>query len=123
MNVKNAYILFFTIILIEGFFTLSLELLVIRQIIPFVGNGTEVVAITISSVLLPLALGYYYGGIRYIESFKKENGTKIRNILTGNIYKIAIITGVGFSIFSLEIYFRQIATGDTLISLSIYLIV
>lgn len=41
---------------------LASELLAIRQLIPFVGSGTETVAILVSAVLLPLAIGYHQGG-------------------------------------------------------------
>lgn len=111
----------FLIILIEGFFTLSLELLVIRQAIPFVGNGTEMVSIIISSVLLPLATGYYIGGIRYKTLFNKKNKTKIRYIIINNIYIISLLTGIGFSYIIMDIYFKTIPISSLMISLAFYL--
>jgi len=53
---------YYLVIFLEGFIVLATELLLIRQLIPFVGSGTEVISIVISSVLLPLAFGYEYGG-------------------------------------------------------------
>jgi len=119
---KNLTLMFFIIILIEGFFTLSLELLVIRQVVPFVGNGTEMVSIIISSVLLPLSIGYYYGGKRYSTLFKKNNKTKIRNILTKNIYIIVTLSGIGFSYILMHFYFKNFPINNLMIALSVYLI-
>lgn len=118
---KQLTLILFAIILIEGFFTLSMELLVIRQTIPFVGNGTEMVSIIISSVLMPLAFGYSYGGKRYSEMLEKHSKTKIRNILSKNIYIIVALTGVGFSYIVMALYFQYIPIDNLMISLSIYL--
>jgi spermidine synthase len=52
----------FLVIFLEGYALLSLELLAIRTLIPFVGNGTDTVSIVIAAVLMPLAFGYYAGG-------------------------------------------------------------
>ena len=52
----------FAVILLEGFVVLAFELLAIRQLIPFVGSSTDVVAIVIGAVLMPLSFGYYSGG-------------------------------------------------------------
>lgn len=54
--------LLFLIIFIEGYAVLAVELLSIRQLIPYVGSDTVVISIVISAVLLPLAFGYYCGG-------------------------------------------------------------
>ena len=120
---KKLTLIFFIIILIEGFFTLSLELLVIRQTIPFVGNGTEMVSIIISSVLLPLSIGYYYGGKRYSELFKKNKKTKIRNILIKNIYIIVLLSGIGFSYISIYYYFKVFSSYNLMLLLSTYLLI
>lgn len=58
----NRTVLLFFIIFLEGYVVLATELLSIRLLIPFVGSGTEVIAIIISAVLLPLAFGYHWGG-------------------------------------------------------------
>jgi len=120
LSKKLSFILFF-IILIEGFFTLSLELLVIRQTIPFVGNGTEMVSIIISSVLFPLSVGYYYGGKKYSSLFKKNNKVKIRNILIKNIFIITMLSGFGFSYIVMDFYFKYLNLSSLMLSLSIYL--
>lgn len=53
----------FFIIFLEGYIVLSTELLALRLIIPFVGNATDTASIIIAAVLMPLAFGYYAGGI------------------------------------------------------------
>ncbi len=50
------------IVFLEGYVVLSVELLAIRSLIPFIGAGTDTVSIIIAAVLMPLALGYYTGG-------------------------------------------------------------
>jgi len=120
---KKLTSIFFIIILIEGFFTLSLELLVIRQAIPFVGTGTEMVSIIISSVLLPLAIGYYYGGKRYSELIKKRSSTKIRHILVRNIFIIVALSGIGFSYIVMFSYFEALSQYNLMFLLTAYLLV
>lgn len=53
----------FLIIFIEGYIVLSTELLAIRLLVPFTGNGTDTVSIIIAAILMPLAFGYYAGGL------------------------------------------------------------
>lgn len=69
---ENLHRKLFLIIFIEGYVVLASELIAIRQMIPFVGNGTESIAIIIAAVLLPLSFGYYYGG--HIYQWHAERG-------------------------------------------------
>lgn len=101
-NPLNA--LLYTVIFIEGYVVLATEILTIRQLIPFVGNGTETVAIVIAAVLMPLALGYYHGG--QYNPQKTQNGTKtIRKRLILNIRTASLFIILGLSYMLLEIYF------------------
>ncbi len=50
--------LLYLIIFLQGYVVLACELIAIRELVPFVGSGTDIVAIVISGVLLPLAAGY-----------------------------------------------------------------
>jgi spermidine synthase len=102
LNYKK--ILFLTI-LIEGFVTLATELLAIRQSIPFVGSGTETISILISTVLLPLAVGYYYGGKVYAQTSKSSKFKSVRKILINNLLLASIIITFGLSYFCLESFF------------------
>lgn len=54
--------LIYLIIFLEGYVVLAIELLMMRQLTPYVGNSTDIMAIIIASVLLPLAIGYHRGG-------------------------------------------------------------
>jgi hypothetical protein len=45
-------------IAIEGYVVLAVELVAIRQLTLYGGNATNIVAIVIAAVLLPLAFGY-----------------------------------------------------------------
>jgi spermidine synthase len=102
LNYKK--VLFLTI-LIEGFVTLATELLAIRQSIPFVGSGTETISILISTVLLPLAIGYYYGGKVYTQSNIGAKFKTVRKILIDNLLLASIIITFGLSYFCLESFF------------------
>ncbi len=63
------------IILLEGFVTISLEILTIRQLIPMVGNSIIVTSLIIGIFLLCLAYGYRAGGLQnknLIESLQRN---------------------------------------------------
>ncbi len=105
--------LLFLVILLEGYVVLACELLAIRQLIPFVGSGTEVVAIIISGVLLPLAIGYDQGGKAYPRLAAKARARSrktpsIRNILLKNLLKALLILALGFSYPVLQLFFGLI---------------
>ena len=103
--------LLFTVILIEGYVVLACELLAIRQLIPFVGSGTEIIAIIISGVLLPLAFGYHFGGIAYKRAYARavardKRPPSIRRILLKNILIALTFLSLGLSYLFLSAYFR-----------------
>lgn len=118
---KNIFSLY-TIIFLEGYVVLSTELLAIRQLIPFVGSGTETVAIIIAAVLMPLAFGYYLGG-----KYKTKQGRKglitIREKLIRNILNSSIILLFGLSYIFLELFFStldKVSLNHRIIQTSIY---
>lgn len=106
-------IVFFIIILLEGYVVLASELLAIRQLIPFVGNGTETIAIIIAAVLMPLSFGYSAGG-RFKPYTHKGSVITIRKKIIYNILKSALILSIGLSYVLLENFFLFIhALGYT----------
>ena len=94
----------YIVILLEGYVVLSTELVAIRQLIPFVGSGTETVAIIIAAVLMPLSFGYYVGG-NYRPKYGQGKLMTIRNRLIKNVISSSIILVFGLSYVLLEIYF------------------
>ena len=99
----------YVIIFLEGYVVLSAELLAIRQVTPFAGGGTGTTSIIISAVLLPLALGYYFGGKFKGRSFFNNTKTiTIRAKLLQNIFISTFFLAIGSSYFVIE-YFFQIA--------------
>lgn len=50
------------LLLVEGVISISLQLLVIRQLVPFVGSSINVTSIVITVFLAALAIGYWAGG-------------------------------------------------------------
>lgn len=107
-NSLKHTLLFFTIIIIEGYIVLSTELLAIRQTIPFIGSGTDTISIIIAAILMPLAFGYHAGG-----EFqpKKKNGKilTVRDKLLRNIIMAALILLPGLSIQFLIWFFSEIS--------------
>lgn len=94
----------FLIVFLEGYIVLSVELLAIRQLLPFVGSGTDTTAILIASVLVPLAFGYYTGGL-----YKIKNKRTIRKRLLRNLAGASLFLLVGLSygfIHDLYLYAR-----------------
>lgn len=95
----------FLIIFLEGYVVLSTELLAIRQLIPFTGNGTDTVSIIIAAVLMPLAFGYFAGG-----NFRPGApgcGT-VRKRLLRNIAIASVILSAGLSYEFIEGLFGMI---------------
>ncbi len=101
---RSKYFYLYLIIFLEGYVVLSTELIAIRQLIPFVGSGTETVAIIISAVLMPLAFGYYFGG-----KFKAKQGrgglVTIREKLIRNVLNSTVFLVIGLSYILLQLFF------------------
>lgn len=109
-------LILYLIILLEGFVTISLEILTIRQLIPVVGNSVIVTSLIIGIFLLFLAYGYRKGGTY------RENYT---SILQNNFMLAAFGLGIGLSYSFIELFFdkmRIITPYSTLIPLTAYLL-
>ena len=78
----------FFVLLLEGFITISVEILTIRQLTPFYGNSIVITSIIIGFFLLFLALGYWRGGARSQDFCKK---------LSQNFIVSSILIGIGLS--------------------------
>lgn len=106
----------YLIVLLEGFVTISLEILTIRQLTPIVGNSIIVTSLIIGIFLLFLAHGYRKGGI-YSSDYK--------HILKKNFLLASIGFGLGLSYAFIELFFnaiRGIAPHTTLLPLTLYLL-
>ncbi|MCP0914952.1 fused MFS/spermidine synthase [Legionella sp. 27cVA30] len=106
----------FTILLLEGFVTISVEVLTIRQLLPFYGGSVLITSIIIGVFLLFLALGYWRGG-SYQQDFFKE--------LKRNFACSMLFIGIGLSyVFIAGFYYFSIYKADLpfLLSLSLYLL-
>lgn len=127
---KKTHLLFL-VILIEGYVVLACELLAIRQLIPFVGSGTDVISIIISAVLLPLAIGYHFGGNAFKTAFSKaknKNAKKlsIRKILLRNVLSATGILTLGLSYIFLELFFiifKVVGIDNRLLQTALYSVV
>lgn len=101
------------VVLLEGFVTLSVQILTLRQLIPFVGNSILVTSSVIGVMLLFLALGYRAGGLR--------EGRYQRTLLI-NFAIAALLCGVGLSYPFLSFFFGSLSTWPSLAILYAYLL-
>lgn len=106
----------FVILLLEGFITISVEILTIRQLLPFFGGSVVITSIIIGIFLLFLALGYWRGG-----SYQQDFFKQLRQNFTFSMLWI----GIGLS-YTLIAGFYFITTYQAkfpfLLSLSLYLL-
>lgn len=87
------------IILIEGFVSIGVEILTIRQLLPVAGGNVVVTSLVIGIFLLFLALGYRQGGLR------QNNLLKTLRI---NFMMAAIWLGIGLSYIFVSTFFTVI---------------
>jgi hypothetical protein len=111
MHRKHFFL--FLVIGIEGYLVLATELLAIRELIPFVGSGVEVVSIVISAILLPLAWGYYAGGQRVKLELqaarahpRRWRSFSIRGMLLRNLLVVMGVLALGLSYPALQFFFK-----------------
>ncbi len=103
------------IILIEGFSSIAIEILTIRQLIPVAGGSVVVTSLIIGVFLLFLALGYERGG-RIKEHLPQA--------LMRNFFIVGVIAGVGLSYTFIECFFQIIQLklqSSLLLPLTLYL--
>ena len=86
----------YLIIFFEGLVAIAVEILAIRQLIPFVGNSVIITSMVIGLFLLFLAGGYYRGG---------KFNCNLLMILRINLTIAALIIGVGLSTSFLIFWF------------------
>ena len=104
------------IVLVEGFVTISAEILTMRQIAPVAGNSVVVTSLIIGVFLLFLAYGYRRGG-----EYQKNYMT----ILKRNFTKSAIWLGIGLSFAVIDLffyYFQRYISSEILAALMAYLL-
>jgi spermidine synthase len=97
------------IIFLEGYIVLSAELLAIRQLISFVGSGTDTISIIIAAVLMPLAIGYYIGGGFKEAQKTAPNKITIRQKLLKNIFIATMFLMPALSYIVLSLFFETLS--------------
>lgn len=107
----------FIIVLLEGFVTISAEILTIRQLIPFVGSSVVITSIIIGVFLLFLAYGYRRGG---------QVSENHAYVLMRNFIIAAILISIGMSYFAITYWFhlwQTYVTTNSLYPLLSYLLI
>lgn len=87
----------FIILLLEGFVTISVEILTMRQLLPFFGGSVVITSIIIGVFLLFLALGYWRGG-QHQEDFLQK--------LQNNFIASLLVIGFGLSYFFISLFLK-----------------
>lgn len=106
----------FAILLLEGFITISVEILTMRQLLPFFGGSVVITSIIISVFLLFLAIGYWRGGC-----YKENYLQKLHNNFIASLFWIGIGLSYLFISVFLEIMVLKIGLSF-LLSLTVYLL-
>lgn len=104
-NISKLNIVLFLIIFIEGYVVLASEILAIRQVTSYVGNGVNTVSVIIAAVLMPLAFGYYHAG--RFKPYRKQNGkwVTVRRKLISNICISILFLIPALSTFLIDLFF------------------
>jgi spermidine synthase len=89
------------ILLLEGLASSGLQMITIRQTVPFVGSSVLCTSIIISCFLGALALGYYWGGQQASERYAKS--------LVMNLVGSIALFGIGLSYSFVSFFFLSIA--------------
>lgn len=116
MLIPKQTLLILAILLIEGFLTISIEVLSIRQLMPFVGSSVIVTSLIIGVFLLFLSIGYYQGGL--------YQGDYL-NRLKRNFVIASLLVGIGLSYPFCNIFFymsSKIFPNALLLKLTLYLL-
>src|SRR5690349_6317698 len=87
------------IIVIEGFVSIAIEILTIRQLLPVAGGSVIVTSLVIGIFLLFLALGYRQGG---------KQQQNLAYLLRRNFLVAAVWLGVGLSYIFIYTFFYLI---------------
>lgn len=106
INDKTSFFLLL-IILIAGYSSLALELVAIRQVIPYLDNDTIITSIIIGVILIFLALGYWRAGkinIRKISIRQKI----INNFIISTVFLFVGTTYLFFNYYFLVLKFLGI---------------
>ena len=98
MNSRLKFILL-TAIFIGGFASLSLELIVMRQLSSFVGSTAITASIIIGSIMAFMSWGYYSGSIYPIR------GKALRRRVVHAFYSLALLVTFSASYILIDLYF------------------
>lgn len=93
------------IVFILGYTSLSFELIILRQLINFVGSNTLITSIVITFILLFMTIGYYLG------STIKFKTNLVRNIMQKMVIFLTAIFIISCSYYLMEIFFNVMYLG------------
>ncbi len=112
---KNALLLL--AIFVGGYASLSLELIVLRQLSSFVGTTTITVSIVMGVILAFLSLGYYKGSSVDLKKYS------LRRVAARDFLLIALLIVLASSYLLMDIYFRilyELGITSNIVQTAIY---
>lgn len=95
-NLQKKYI-FLLILFIEGYVSLSYQMLYIRQISANLGTSVNIISWIIGIFLIALAMGYKRGGKKVDNPYK---------VITQNFWKSSLIATIGLSYIFIDYFFQ-----------------
>lgn len=98
------------VVFLLGYTSMSFELLVLRQLINFVGSNTLITSVVITFILLFLSVGYYIGSVVRFAGSSNRRGSRMRYIpvrrIMESLAKILVVWYIiACSYYLIEIYF------------------
>lgn len=93
------------ILFIEGFISVSIQIFIMRQLVPFIGSSVVAMSMVVSIFLLALAVGYVVGGNR------RNN---YEQVLARNFLIASAIIGICFSYPFVGLFFEGMLFGSIL---------
>ncbi len=92
-------VMLLSVIFIMGYANLSYELIVLRQLINFIGSNTLITSIIMASIMFFLSVGYYWGSV------VRFKGRKIRRSILKSIWLLAVWYMVSSSYIVMTLFF------------------
>lgn len=104
------------ILFLEGFVSVSFQMIVMRQLTPYIGSSSEPVSLVIGMFLASLSIGYWLGGI-----FNKSKYDTLK-IMCGAFVISSAFIGVFFSTFILNVTLSSLGINSFIQSLPIIVV-
>lgn len=114
---QKAVLMLLLAVFVGGYSSLSLELIVLRQLSSFVGSTTITVSIVMGSFLAFMSWGYYKGSVESVSRFS------LRNQAANDFLIIAMLVVLASSYILIDVYFmafNEVGITSNIIQTALY---